>query len=182
MVGEGQTATPRASAFSRQSLTENGRKSSLKRYRDFAKWLPSPTQIIQQAVNLTHYGRQRARNIELSIYRVAKGEEIAGAIDIAKTSGAAALNVWASPMLDGSHRLIMDRLCACRPMYQWPERAEEGGFAAYGPRFVELPRLTQLAQLFSGVKPPDIPVEQPTKFELVINRRIAYPSSQRSLS
>jgi putative ABC transport system substrate-binding protein len=84
----------------------------------------------------------RARNIELSIYRAAKREEITAAIDAAKTSRAAALNVLASPMLDANHKLIMDRIAAVRlpAMYQWPELAEEGGFAAYGPRLSEVLR------------------------------------------
>jgi putative tryptophan/tyrosine transport system substrate-binding protein len=77
----------------------------------------------------------RARNIELSIYRVAKDEEIAAAIDMAKASGAATLNVLASPILDANRKLVMDRVAALRlPMYQWTELAEEGGFAGYGPR------------------------------------------------
>jgi putative ABC transport system substrate-binding protein len=120
----------------------------------------------------------RARNIELSIYRVARGEEIATAIDLAKTSGAAALNALASPMLWANRELIMGRVAALRlpTMYQWPETAEEGGFAAYGPRLIGLfrdllPR--QLIQLFRGTKIADIPVEQPTKFELVINLKTA---------
>jgi len=119
-----------------------------------------------------------ARNIELSIYRVAKGEEIAAAIDAAKTSGAAALNVLASPMLDVNHQLIMDRAAVLRlpAMFQWPEVGEEGGFSAYGPRFIDVLRdlqARQLVQLLRGVKLADIPVEQPTKFELVINLRTA---------
>ena len=67
----------------------------------------------------------RARNIELSIYRAAKREEITAAIDAANTSGATALNVLASPMLDANHKLIMDRISALRlpAMYQWPELA-----------------------------------------------------------
>ena len=116
----------------------------------------------------------RARNIELSIYRAAKREEITAAIDAANTSGAAALNVLASPMLDANHKLIMDRIAAVRlpAMYQWPELAEEGGFAAYGPRLSEVLRdvqARQLVKLFRGTEVGDIPVEQPTKFELVIN-------------
>ena len=78
----------------------------------------------------------RAHNVELSIYRITRGEEIAAAIDKAQASGATALNVFASPMLDGNGRLIMERVAALRlpAMYQWPERAEEGGFTGYGPR------------------------------------------------
>jgi putative tryptophan/tyrosine transport system substrate-binding protein len=120
----------------------------------------------------------RARNIELSIYRVAKGEEIAAAIDAAKTSGAAALNVLASPILDVNHQLIMDRAAVLRlpAMFQWPEVGEEGGFCAYGPRFIDVLRdlqARQLVQLLRGVKLANIPVEQPTKFELVINLKTA---------
>jgi putative ABC transport system substrate-binding protein len=54
--------------------------------------------------------------------------------------------------------------------------AEEGGFAAYGPRIVQLFRellARQVVAIFRGPKPADIPVEQPTKFELVINVKTA---------
>jgi putative ABC transport system substrate-binding protein len=121
----------------------------------------------------------RARNLELSIYRVAKDEEISAAIDTAQASGATALNALASARLYASRQLILDRAAALRlpTIYPWPETAEEeGGFAAYGPRLIGLfrdvlPR--QLAQLFRGTKVADIPVEQPTKFELVINLKTA---------
>ena len=120
----------------------------------------------------------RARNIELSIHRIAKGEEIAAAIEMAKASGAAALNVLASPMLYSNRRLILEYVAAQRlpAMYQFPEIAEEGGFAAYGSRFTQIIReiyVRQLVQLLRGIKVADIPVEQPTKFELVINLKTA---------
>jgi len=57
-------------------------------------------------------------------------------------------------------------------MYQWPEMTDEGGFIGYGPSIVQLYRDVQTRQLVSilnGTKPADLPVEQPTKFELVIN-------------
>jgi putative ABC transport system substrate-binding protein len=94
----------------------------------------------------------REGNIELSIHRVASGAEIATANDMAQASGAAALNVLASPMLYANRQLIMDRVAAVRlpGIYQWPETADEGGFVAYGPRLVDLWRNAlprQLAQL-----------------------------------
>jgi putative ABC transport system substrate-binding protein len=119
----------------------------------------------------------RAHNIELSIHQVAKGEEISAAIDAAQASGVTALNVLASPMLFANRQFIMDRAVALRlpAIYEWPELAEAGGFAGYGPRFFKLPEIVaRLAvKLFEGTKPADIPVEQPTTFELVINLKTA---------
>ena len=50
-----------------------------------------------------------------------------------------------------------------------------GGLAAYGPRLVQLYRqlARQVAKVLRGVSPSDIPVEQPTQFELAINLRTA---------
>jgi putative ABC transport system substrate-binding protein len=120
----------------------------------------------------------RGHNIELSIHRVAKGEEIAASIDAAKALGATALNVSGSPLFFTHRPLILDRVAAVRlpAIYEWPETAEEDGFAAYGPRldqlFLEV-MIRQLVELFRGVKIADIPIEQPTKFELVINLKTA---------
>jgi putative tryptophan/tyrosine transport system substrate-binding protein len=120
----------------------------------------------------------RARNVALSIYRVAKGDEIVAAIDTAHASGATALNILASPVLYFNRQIIIERVAALRlpTMYQWPEIAEQGGFAAYGPRLLQLfgeVLARQLAQVFRGIKVADIPIEQPTKFELVINLKTA---------
>jgi putative tryptophan/tyrosine transport system substrate-binding protein len=53
--------------------------------------------------------------------------------------------------------------------------AEEGGFAAYGPTWVHLATIyaRQAIQLLRGTKVADVPVEQPFKFELVINLKTA---------
>jgi putative tryptophan/tyrosine transport system substrate-binding protein len=71
----------------------------------------------------------------------------------------------------------MERVSALRlpAIYQWAQMADGSGFAAYGPRITEIPEITarQAAMLFSGTKVADIPVEQPTKFELVINLKTA---------
>jgi putative tryptophan/tyrosine transport system substrate-binding protein len=120
----------------------------------------------------------RARGVEVSIHRVASAEEITATIDTAKASAAAALNVLSSPLLYGNRQLIMDRVAVLRlpAIYPWVEEGEEGGFLAYGPRIVQIFRelLTQqLVKLLRGVKPADIPIEQPTKFELVINLKTA---------
>jgi putative ABC transport system substrate-binding protein len=120
----------------------------------------------------------RKHNVEFSIHRVARGEEIAPAIDSAQASGATALNTISSPLFYAYRHVIMERAAAAHlpTIYEFPESAEEGGFAAYGPRLNELfleimPR--QVVQLFRGTKVADIPVEQASKFELVINLKNA---------
>jgi putative tryptophan/tyrosine transport system substrate-binding protein len=119
-----------------------------------------------------------AHDVELSIHQVARSEEIATAIDMAQASGATALNVLASPLFFAHLHLIMDRVAALRlpAIYDFPETAEEGGFAAYGPSLNQLflevmPQ--QVIKLFRDIKVADIPIEQPTKFELVINLKTA---------
>jgi putative tryptophan/tyrosine transport system substrate-binding protein len=115
--------------------------------------------------------------VELSIYQVRGPEEIAAAIESAQTAGATALNVLASPILNANRKIILDRSAVLRlpAIYQWPETAEEGGLIAYGPRITKLWRrlADQLVMLLRGTKPADLPVEQPTKFELVINLKTA---------
>ena len=120
----------------------------------------------------------RARGVGLSIYRVARAEEILAAIDTAKASGAETVNVLSSAYFWGNRQIIMQRVAALRlpAMYHLPEFAEEGGLIAYGPRAVQVFRdimAPQLVKLLRGIKPADIPVEQPTKFELVINLKTA---------
>jgi ABC-type uncharacterized transport system substrate-binding protein len=120
----------------------------------------------------------RARNVELSIHRIARPEEIAAAIDAAKAWGAGALNVLASPVLFGNRQIVMQRVAALRlpAIYQFPEVAQDGGFVAYGPRLVQIfgELVTrQLVKLLRGIKVADVPVEQPTKFDLVINLKTA---------
>jgi putative ABC transport system substrate-binding protein len=116
----------------------------------------------------------RARDVALSIHRVARREEIASAIDAAKAANAGALNVMASALLFNNRNIIFDRVATLRlpAVYQWPEMAEQGGLIGYGPLIVQLYRdimSRQLAKLLRGAKPADLPVEQPTKFDLTIN-------------
>jgi putative ABC transport system substrate-binding protein len=116
----------------------------------------------------------RAHDVDLDIRTAGTPEEIIPAIEAAKASGAAGLNVLASPILFANRRLIFDRATALQlpAIYQWPEMAREGGLAGYGPSIVQLFRdvlSRQLVKLLEGANPADLPVEQPTKFELVIN-------------
>jgi ABC-type uncharacterized transport system substrate-binding protein len=120
----------------------------------------------------------RERGVELAIHGVSRAEDIVPAIEAAKASGAAGLNVLASALLFNNRQIILARTAALRlpAVYQWPEIAEEGGLVAYGPRIVQLYRdvmTRQFVKLLNGTKLTDVPVEQPTHFELVINLKAA---------
>jgi putative ABC transport system substrate-binding protein len=123
----------------------------------------------------------RSRGVELSVIGVSGPEEIAAAIDAAKTAGAEALNFLATPLfsLPGtrSNAIVMERIAAVRlpSMFQWPETAEAGALAGYGPRFAEMyrQRARMVARILRGANPADTPVEQPARFQLVINLKAA---------
>jgi putative ABC transport system substrate-binding protein len=126
---------------------------------------PAELQALQNAV--------RGRGIELVIFTAGAPEQIASAMEKAKASGATALNVLTAPLFSFNRRMIIERAAALGlpAIYEWPEMAEEGGLLGYGPRLNLI--LRQAARLvvkvLRGVKPEDLPVEQPTNFELVIN-------------
>ena len=116
--------------------------------------------------------------IEISHFIARSQEEIIHAIDAMKATAVDAVNVLASPILYPFFvPLIIDRLRLSRlpGMLQWPEGAEAGGLIAYGPRLDEAFRqcARQVAKLLRGAKVADVPVEQPTRFELVINAKTA---------
>jgi putative ABC transport system substrate-binding protein len=123
----------------------------------------------------------RSRGVDLVVINVAGPEEIVSAIDAAKASGAGALNFLASSLFSvpGSrnNKIVLQRIAALRlpAIFQFPEIAEAGALAGYGARITDLyrQRARIAAQVLRGTKPADIPVQQPDRFELVINLRAA---------
>jgi putative ABC transport system substrate-binding protein len=85
--------------------------------------------------------------------------------------------VLAASLFNANQQIIIQRTAALKlpAIYQWPEIAEAGGLAAYGPNYTQLYRqhARQLVKLLRGTKPAEMPVEQPDRFEFVINWKTA---------
>jgi putative tryptophan/tyrosine transport system substrate-binding protein len=119
----------------------------------------------------------RAGGVEPSVFYIRAAGDIMPVMDQIKASGAAAINVLASILAYANRGVLFERCTALRipAMYEWPEMADEGGLLAYGTRlsgiFRQMARM--VVKVFRGVKVAEIPVEQPTLFELVINLQTA---------
>jgi ABC transporter substrate binding protein len=61
-------------------------------------------------------------------------------------------------------------------IYEWPETAADGGLIGYGAPIASLYRRVAVFvdKILRGANPADLPIEQPTKFELVVNLRTAH--------
>jgi putative tryptophan/tyrosine transport system substrate-binding protein len=88
-----------------------------------------------------------------------------------------ALFVLSSPVFTRDRKAIIDRAAKHRlpAIYEWREHVELGGLMSYGGNFFELSRrvAAYVDKILKGAKPADLPIEQPTKFELVINLKTA---------
>jgi putative ABC transport system substrate-binding protein len=90
---------------------------------------------------------------------------------------AGALTVLEGTMFIAERRRIVDLAAKNRlpVVYQSREFVDAGGLMAYGSNYRDMFRraATYVAKILQGAKPADLPVEQPTKFELVINLKTA---------
>jgi len=115
--------------------------------------------------------------IEAVTFEAQTRNEIARALDAMPAARIGAVNVLASPILDAARLLLIERLNRARlpAIYQWPETAGDGGVLAYGPRQSLAYRHVAglVNKILRGAQPADLPIEQPTKFELVINLKTA---------
>jgi len=103
--------------------------------------------------------------------------EIAEAISTLIRAKLGAVNVLASANLNAFRAYQIAEFARARlpSIYEWPETAEQGGLLGYGPRNTAVYRQVAglIDKILRGAKPADIPVEQPTKFELVVNLKTA---------
>jgi putative ABC transport system substrate-binding protein len=114
--------------------------------------------------------------IEMQEIPVREPEHFEGALVSAVDKGIDALAMSEDPVLVGNARPIVDVVARLRlPAIGFPEFGEAGGLMAYGASIVEMHRLAAafIDKILKGAKPAELPVQQPTKFELIINLRTA---------
>jgi ABC-type uncharacterized transport system substrate-binding protein len=116
--------------------------------------------------------------LQLQVVEVRRAEELDEAFAAVTRAGADALLVQGEPrLLDGLRGRIADLAAKHRlpAMYAWRMYVDAGGLMSYGVSLLEQYRRTAIYvdKILKGAKPADLPVEQPTKFELVINLKAA---------
>jgi putative ABC transport system substrate-binding protein len=116
-------------------------------------------------------------NVTLLAFEAKEPKEIDSAFAAMKKERAAALTVLPDPMLLAERARIADLAAKQRlpAIYGIPEHVEAGGLMAYAANRLEIFRraATYVDKILKGTKPADLPVEQPTKFEFVINLKTA---------
>jgi putative ABC transport system substrate-binding protein len=118
-----------------------------------------------------------ALKLKVQVIEVQGADDFDGAFAAARKGRAEAINVLASPILYAYRKELVDLTTKHRwpGMYENKEFVEAGGLLSYGANLDDLFRraATYVDKILKGAKPADLPVEQPMKFEFVINLKTA---------
>ncbi|MBM2844100.1 MAG: hypothetical protein HW404_1937, partial [Anaerolineales bacterium] len=116
----------------------------------------------------------RALGVRLQVVEARGPADIDRAFSDMTRARAGALTVLGGTMFFNERRRLVDLAAKNRlpAVYAQREFVDAGGLMSYGPNLADLFRraATYVDRILKGTKPGDLPVEQPTKFELVINR------------
>jgi putative ABC transport system substrate-binding protein len=119
----------------------------------------------------------RTKGLQLHVLKARSESEIATAFASLVQLHAGALIVGADPFLTGRREQLVALASrrAVPSIYAWREFAASGGLISYGPSLTSAFRLVghYAGKVLKGAKPADLPVQQPTNFELVINLKTA---------
>ena len=133
---------------------------------------PGNTQVIHE----TELAAQ-ALEVNLQYLDVRGPKDIESAFRAASKGRADAVLVLAGPVLVINRKQVIDLAVKDRlpAMYYRREFVEDGGLMSYGVSFADLDRraATYVDKILKGAKPADLPIEQPKKFELIINLKAA---------
>jgi putative ABC transport system substrate-binding protein len=119
----------------------------------------------------------RRLGIETELLDIRKPEDIPPAFDKASADHADAVSVQVDALMQENRALIVKLAAEHRlpAMYQGREFAEAGGLISYGTSYPDLYRRAAryVDKIFHGASPSDLPVEPPTRFEMIINLKTA---------
>jgi putative ABC transport system substrate-binding protein len=119
----------------------------------------------------------RSLGVQAQLLDVRKAEDLEPAFAAASRQRADGLIVGQDGILQANRKLVIELAAKHRlpAIYRSMEFIEAGGLMAYGPSYPDLYRraATYVDRILRGAKPGDLPVEQPTKFELIINLKTA---------
>jgi putative ABC transport system substrate-binding protein len=122
-------------------------------------------------------GAAQTLGLQLRLIDVRGPDELDKAFSAIGDEGADAIVVFPSPMLFAERKRIVDFAAKLRlPLIAMSkEFVQLGGLMSYGADITDLFRLSgdYVHKILKGAKPADLPVEQPTKFELFINLKTA---------
>jgi putative tryptophan/tyrosine transport system substrate-binding protein len=118
-----------------------------------------------------------ALKLKVQVIEVQGANDFDNAFAAARKGRAEAINVLASPILYAHRKELVDLTTKHRwpGMYENKEFVEAGGLLSYGANLDDLFRraATYVDKILKGTKPADLPVEQPRKFEFVVNLKTA---------
>ena len=120
----------------------------------------------------------KALGVQLHVVPLHRPDALGDAFAAMTREGAEALVVLGEPLLiDPIIRAIVDRAAQHRlpAIFKWRIQVEAGGLMSYGPHEPAIRRRMAyyVDRILKGAQPADLPVEQPTKFDLVINLKTA---------
>jgi putative ABC transport system substrate-binding protein len=119
----------------------------------------------------------RALGMQVQSFAVKTPEELPVAVEAMRVGRAEAMILLSDAMLYGQRRRIAELALAARlPTVSWTgEFAKEGGLIGYGPDVFAIARraATYVDKILKGARPADLPIEQPDKFDFVLNLRTA---------
>lgn len=119
----------------------------------------------------------KALGLQVQSLNVRNTQDLVTMLEAARREGVQALLTNPDPVVNAeqAHIVAFAALHRLPAIYAAPEAMELGGLMTYAPNYADLWRraATYADKILKGAKPADLPVEQPTKFELVINRKTA---------
>jgi putative ABC transport system substrate-binding protein len=135
--------------------------------------LMNPSSPAQAAATSQIEAAAQALNVRAGVFQVRRPEEIVTAFEAIAQDHYGAVLVAADPLFFSEAAQIGKLALKYQlpSMHQQREAAEAGGLISYGPDITDLNRraATYVDAILKGAKPADLPIQQPTKFELVIN-------------